>query len=294
MTSLNIFDVAGLGSVVVDHQMMLREYPAANSKVEANGEHVQIGGPVPTALVQLVRWGKSCTFIGCWATDHHGGMIYTDLKTQGVDITHSTRHPDGRSGMAQVWVDIESGSRTIACNRGSHEIKPREIPTTPILHLDGWSADAALMAAKQVKEAEGIVVLDTGSPKPGMDQLFPFVDIVICPSHFMERYFHDSNSVSGAQKLLDQGVRMVIHTHGEKGADVYLSERQFHQPAFDVDVVDTTGAGDIFSAGILYGTLEGWEEEQTVQFASAAAAFKCMRTGNRESLAELHEVLELL
>lgn len=292
MSNTPLFDVLGLGAVVVDHQLVLHEYPAPNSKVEAVSEHLQVGGPTPTALVQLSRWDKHCAFAGVWADDTRGQMISDDLSAEEIDIKHSTIHPDGRSGMAQVWIDQESGSRTIACNRGSHEIASKVLPSCRILHLDGWSAAASLDAAQSVKDAEGLVVLDTGSPKPGMGQLFPLVDVVICPSHFMERYFHDDNAVAGAQQLLDQGVKMVIHTHGEKGAEVYLDERQFHQPAQPVDVVDTTGAGDIFCAGILYGLLEDWPEEKTVKFASLAAAFKCTGIGNRECLPELREVEE--
>ena len=288
------YDVVGLGSVVVDHQMVLSEFPSPNSKVEAHGEHLQVGGPVPTALVQLARWGKNTAFIGSWGEDVHGNMIAEDLTAEHVNISHATVHPDGRSGVAQVWVDESNGSRTIACHRSSHEVQPLDLPATTMIHLDGTSNSAAIAAAETVREHGGIVVMDSGSPKAGNQALFSLVDILICPAHFMERTFHHSDAVAGAQHLLDLGIKIVLHTQGQHGVEVYLPERQFHQPAYPIEPIDTTGAGDIFSAGILYGTLESWPIEQSVKFAAAAAAFKCQGMGNRAALPELHEVNQLL
>ena len=287
------FDVFGLGTVVIDHQMIIPGYPARNSKVEAHNQHIQVGGPVPTALVQLTRWGQRCAFAGSWADDPHGQMISEDLTVEGVDTSISTIHEGGRSGVAQVWIEKEVGSRTIACHRGSHTLEPFSLPQTRLLHLDGWSHTASIHAAEQVREQGGTVVLDTGSPKPGLSELLPLVHVLICPSHFMEKYFQDDDALAGARTLLEIGPRLVIHTRGENGATAYFADRQFHQPAHAVEAVDTTGAGDIFCAGIIFGELKNWSIEQKMAFAASAAALKCRGIGNRDTLPTLQEAESL-
>ena len=83
------------------------------------------------------------------------------------------------------------------------------------------------------------------------------------------------DETQAARVLLDQGVRAVVFTKGSRGASYYDGHDRFDQPAFSVNAVDTTGAGDVFSGAVVFGLLEGWSPRKLVRFAAATAALKC-------------------
>lgn len=292
-------DVLGLGTVLVDHQVVVPSYPEADTKVEVVAERRQVGGPVPTALAMLARLGRKCVFIGKWTNDEAGAFIEQDLSHEGIDIGPSIV-TSGSTGFAHVWLDQQTGSRTVAAWRGVAPIPASELPTTipscKVLHLDGWSSEAAIFAADTVRSAGGQVFLDTGSPKPGIRKLLPFVNVVSCPERFLSQYeplkpFSDDEA---ARYLLGLGPQLVIFTRGNHGSVAYTEEQKFVQPAFPIKAVDTTGAGDVFCGAIIHGILESWSTSRMLKFAAATAALKCSELGNREALPQLDAVRALI
>ena len=133
-----------------------------------------------------------------------------------------------------------------------------------------------------------------GSPKPGLSDLLPLVDVVNAPRRFASLYFAIDDTDEAARRLREMGAGTVIFTHGTGGAVLYNSEGRMEQPAFAVAAVDTTGAGDIFCGAFLYGLLEDWTAADCLKFATATAALKCTRIGNRDALPAMHDVLELI
>ncbi len=291
------FDVVGLGTVVVDFEVLLREFPRANTKNEVTGSHVQIGGPVPTALALLSRFGLSCSFIGSWGQDRLGEMIEADFADCGIDFSWSSITQETRTGFAHVWIDQSNGSRTVAYDRSNTQLSSDKIDCTPLrscraLHLDGWPTEAALLAARTVSESGGLVCLDTGSPKPGMEQLIPYVEVINCPRHFLPAFLNTEDFDVGAARLLEMGPRIVTVTSGSQGAALWTKDTKIEMPAFPIRAVDTTGAGDVFSGALIYAAMHRWPSERMVMFAAAAAAMKCSAIGNRDALPKLKDVLQ--
>ncbi len=290
------FDIAGLGLVVVDHQVVLDRFPEPDTKNEIHTDRFQVGGPVPTALALLARFGKRTTFLGHWGDDAFGAIIEADFRDEGIDFSGSHRRAGIRTGFAHAWIDARTGERTVACMRTERPLCPVDVDEAVLsrcaaLHLDGWPADAALHAARIVKQNGGTVFLDSGSPKPGMEQLIPLVDVVNCPRAFLLKYLGHDDVKRGGQQLLGLGPDMVTITDGSNGATLFTGGDILRQPAFPVAAVDTTGAGDVFSGAMIYATLAGWPADRCLKFASAAAALKCTKLGNREALPLLEEVL---
>jgi len=296
---VSLIKIVGLGTVVVDNQIYVEKYPAWDTKTDIRKQRMQIGGPVPTALVLLTRWGQSCSFIGKWSDDIHGGLIEKDLSAEGLDITNSVIVKGESSGFADVWVEESTGRRTIATSRGSFPpIQESELDLTLIkepvtLHLDGWSSAAAIPAAKHVKNLGGTVVLDAGSPKEGYADLLPLVDVVLCPKRFAKQYFADGPSAA-ATKLQGMGVSTVVFTEGENDIELFQNDLHLKQPAYKIKALDTTGAGDVFCAGYLYAMTQKMTPEEALKFAAAAAALKCTKIGNRDALPSVVDVKRLV
>ncbi len=293
------FDIAGLGIVVIDHQVILAEYPPADTKIEIRDDRFQVGGPVPTALAVLSRFGKRTTFLSHWGDDTFGEMIEADFRAEQIDFSGSHMRTDLRTGFAHAWIDESSGSRTIACARPEQpltvaEIDKRLLGQCGALHLDGWPGEAALHAAQIVKRNGGRIFLDSGSPKPGMEQLIPIVDVLNCPRRFLDQFLGHDDIQQGGRDLIGRGPSLVTITDGAQGATLFTKTEQLTQPAFPISAVDTTGAGDVFSGALTYALLEDWPVDEALKFAAATAALKCTGLGNREALPSLEEVRQLM
>jgi len=300
--------IVGIGTVVVDDVVELDRFPAPDSKAPIRARWRQVGGPVPTALVAAGRLGSHCAFAGKWADDPEGAFVAADLNAEGIDtrLCEHTSEEGTHTGFAQVWVDRERGARNIAFSRGEFPpLTPVALPTdTVLLHLDGSHSDAAVAAAKQARERGLIVVLDAGSLKPRMEELFALADVVVGSHQFLLSATGTAIPSVAGPAMLARGVRRMVMTQGPAGAwirSAAAGEKPIHVPAFEVDAVDTTGAGDVFCGGLIH-MLAGLEQTKgsldtalptAVRFASAAAAWKCKSRGNRAALPRLAEVKTL-
>jgi len=296
----NPFRIFGLGTIVVDHQVILDHLPTPDCKGEVIDDRHQVGGPVPTALCLLRRLGCEAAFQGRWAADKFGRMIEDDLSASGIEYRPPSLLADSKTGFAHVWVEQASGRRSIAAFRGSHQIEERDVKPDLLsrydaLHLDGWSIDASIRAAQLIQNANGLVFIDLGSPKRHLEKLLDVADSVNCPLSLIHRLFNTDDPADGARQLLNLGPQQVTITEGENGAWLFREGHPgIHQPAFPVTAVDTNGAGDTFSGAMIYATMQGWDAAKRLRFASAAAALKCTRIGNRDALPNLGEIESFL
>lgn len=282
-------DVIGLGTVVVDHLVILPNAPIPDQKTSILSDHFQIGGPVPTALTLLRRLGWRCSFISTWGNDSYGQMIENDFSREDLDYAMSANRAAARTGFAHVWVDQQTGSRTIAAYRPPEGIPPTclqhpHLRSARLLHLDGWPGELAIDAARLIRQHGGMVSLDTGSPKPHMRELLQHVDVVNCPRRFIQTFFKTDDLHAASAALLEMGPRLVTITSGADGALLRTSDQLIEKPAIPINAIDTTGAGDIFCGGLIHGLLNDWPAEQLLDFAMTAAAAKCRTLGNRTTL----------
>ena len=285
-------DVVGIGSVLIDQQSILPAYPEVDTKTEILNIRFQIGGPVPTALVLLRRFGRKCAFVGTWADDSFGRDIETDLQNEGLTLLGRCV-PGAQSGFSQVWIERSSGSRTIAFSRGTcgplafADLPIEILKHTRFLHLDGWSGEVASRGAQIVKASGGKVVLDAGGLKPGMSDIIEASDVVICSPRFIGQFLATDDFVYGARKLLKQGPSAVVVTRGEHGAHVFTHSCELAQEIYPTETVDTTGAGDVFAGAFIEGLFQGLDWGSNLKFACAAASIKCSKYGNRDALPSL-------
>jgi len=293
--------VVGLGQCAVDILGTLERYPAIDSKCELDAALIQGGGPVATALVTLARLGVASAFVGRIGSDDFGRRIRVGLTAEGVDCRHLLVDVGKKSQFSFIAVEQERGRRTIFCHRGSaRPLTVNELPTEVIcqsrlLHLDGTHLEAAIAASHLARRNGVVTVLDGGSWRPGLEELLPLVDHAVVSARFAAQLAPGEPISQALPLLLDYGCRAATVTNGEAGSYTLGADGLgFQQPAFAVQAVDTTGCGDVFHGGYLYGLFRDWSLRRTVRFAAACAALKTRALGGRTAIPNSDEVERLL
>jgi sulfofructose kinase len=289
----SIFDVVGLGQCSLDFLGTVSDYPEVDQKAELGDFLVQGGGPVATALVTLSRLGVSAAFAGRVGGDDFGGKIREGLIAEGVDCSALAIDPDGSSQIAFIVVEPRRASRNIFWTRGSArpllegEIPRHLIASARVLHLDGLQREASLAAARFARERGVVTVLDGGSWREGTAELLPYIDHLVVSEKFARHISHEPPQA--LESLLRFGGRAATVTMGEKGSFTLSAGGEFFQGAFPITAVDTTGCGDVFHGGYIFGLLRGWSLQRTVAFAAACAALKTRSVGGRTAIPNLKE-----
>jgi ribokinase len=173
---------------------------------------------------------------------------------------------------------------------GPEELSREAVCSGRALHLDGYEGDAAIQAARWAREAGIPVSLDAERFTERREELFRLSDILIVA----QRFGLEITGRSRVPEILDDmhrlGPRVAGLTRGEHGSVLSVDGRRIEAPGFPVDVVDTTGAGDVFHGAFVYGVLQGWEAGHILLFANAVSALKCTRLGGRTGIPSVSEV----
>lgn len=291
-------DVVGLGFCSLDDLGLVPHLPRLDEGVPLLDVSRQGGGPVAQALVTLARLGAAVGFVGRVGDDDVGHRIRTDMAAEGIDLSRVQVVPGATSARCIILVDKPSGKRSICASRGTAgDIPPAHLDLAHlcsgrVLHLDGHSREAALVAARAARAAGVTVCLDAGYPDPSLAELVALTDVLIVGERFAAAI--EVNERRAATRLVTEGPRVVVVTRGERGSLTRTADAEFCTPAFPVPVVDTTGAGDVFHGAYLFGLLQGWQLEGVAEFASATAALKCTKLGGRAGIPRFADVVGFL
>jgi sugar/nucleoside kinase (ribokinase family) len=316
--------VVGLGFCACDHIYTVADYPDQGGKTRILDRHVQGGGQVATAMVALAKLGVPVRFIGTRGDDEAGDLIESEMRGAGVDRSGLITVPDCSSQQAFIIVprsgivprgdnapassegSAVGGERTIFWRRdprldlSAADLDPRWIPRSPhLLLIDGHEIDACCEAIRLSQERGGVVVLDAEYCESRTAALIAMVDHLVADEHFPRRFLGADcpgppDTAETLAALHRPGMNRVVVTLGARGAVSWDGENLISVPAFDLPVVDTTGAGDAFHAGYCYGLLAGMTEKDRLRFACAVAGLKCRAPGGRAGLPSLPEVARLL
>jgi sugar/nucleoside kinase (ribokinase family) len=294
------FDVVGMGLNSVDFLTLVPEFPAPNSKMKMLQFSKQGGGQVATALVALSRWGVKTKYLGKVGADELGQFSLHSIRQEGVDVSSVTIEPDVTNQFATIIVDASTGDRTILWNRDDRlmyrkgELRKEEVCCGKLLHLDGHDLRAAIRCARWAKE-EGIpTVIDLDKVEPLTSELIKEIDFLVTSSRFPTLYTGISDQKEAFLELQKQTHGFLCATLGHSGAMAWVDGKIFYADGFKVKVVDTTGAGDVFHGGFIYGLLQNWEVEKMLRFANAAAALKCLDLGGRKGIPPLEKTQQFM
>jgi sugar/nucleoside kinase (ribokinase family) len=294
------FDVVGMGLNSVDFLSVVPEFPAPNSKMKMLQFSKQGGGQVATAMVALGRWGVKTKYIGKVGEDDLGQFSLNSIRQEGVDVSSVTIEPNATNQFSMIIVDGPSGDRTILWNRDERlmyregELRKEEVCSGKLLHLDGHDIHAALRCARWANE-EGIpTVIDLDKVEPLTSELIKEIDFVITSSRFPALYTGISDREKALFELQKHTPGFLCATLGHEGAVAMVKGEFIYSEGFRVKAVDTTGAGDVFHGGFIYGLLKNWEVAEILSFANAVAALKCQDLGGRKGIPFLEEVQRFL
>ncbi len=294
------FDCLGFGICALDYLSILDPYPGLDEKVDVVVSSVQGGGPVPTAMATMAKLGAEVAFVGKIGDDYEGMVIRSELEKFGVDVDYLLIDEKVKSLKAFIWVDKNNGKRTVALDKTRMKpVKPKEISFLKdiyfrYLHLDGRDIDASIFLAKKAKKDGSEVILDLGSLRENIEELFPLVDYLVVSREFAYDYTHLEDLSQACSELKKIGFKCVVVTLSEKGC-LWTDENKVNYfPGFKIEVVDTTGAGDVFHGAFIFGLLKKWKMGEIIEFASACAALKCRKLGGREGIPSLKEVKDFL
>jgi sugar/nucleoside kinase (ribokinase family) len=260
----------------------------------------QGGGQVATAMVALSRWSIKTKYIGKVGEDELGQFSLHSIRQEGVDVSSVTIEPNATNQFAMIIVEGPSGERTIIWNRDERlmyregELPKEEVCSGKLLHLDGHDIHAALQCARWAKE-EGIpTIVDLDKVEPLTSELIKEIDFVITSSRFPMLYTGTSDQKKALLELQKHTSGFLCTTLGHQGAVALVNGEFLHVKGFEVNTVDTTGAGDVFHGGFIYGLLQNWEVLKILRFANAVAALKCRELGGRKGIPTLKETQKFL
>lgn len=295
------FDVVGLGCACLDFLGIVPRRPDRDEQVWMSDSTQQGGGMVSTALVALSRLGASTAYIGKIGDDVAGRVIEEEFDLYGVDTGHMMMESGAASLVSMILVDESTGQRTIMAGRTSILLDPSEVPAELVesaryLHLDTTGRQAALTAGRIARESGATVVLDADSlSRPDeIEELLCLTDVLIASRVFSEGLTGLSDPLKSAEVMSGYGTAVTVVTLGEEGSVILSGDRSFHTRSLPVDVVDTTGAGDVYHGAFIFGLLREWDLEKTAEFASAVAAMSCTRLGGRTGIPGLEEAMTFL
>jgi ribokinase len=294
---MTLFDVVGFGALNVDKLFKVNRIAVAEEESFATDYTEACGGSAANTIVGLARLDCKCGFVGKVASDDGGKMLVEDFHKENVNTKGIIHAKQGRSGTVLGFVD-QKGERALYIDSGVNdtigfkEIDTRYAYNTEFLHLSSFVGQKSFQAQKKLLEAlpEKVKVsFDPGSvyARLGMDKLEPIVKktFAMMPnSGELELLTGESDYCRGAKFLLEKGVKIVAVKLGAKGCYVTDGKESHVVKPFKVRVVDTTGAGDAFCAGFLYGLIKGKDLSWCGKAGNFLASRCIMEMGARTGL----------
>ncbi len=294
------FHVLGMACSCWDTLGIVERYPALDEKVGLQELIEQGGGLAATALAAVGKLGGRAAMLGLVGDDSSGQNIIAALQAVGVDTAHLRVVPGTRSRFAFCVIHRTTGQRSIffdtgtAGTPGPEEIDPDLIARAQVVLIDGTTAEGGLRAADLAREQGKPVVLDLERSSPGSDALIRRATHPVIPGHYAVTFADSGSLLDGLRAVQQMGPNTAVATLGDQGCLAVEGEAVHRIPAFDVPVVDTTGAGDVFHGAFAYGLALGRCLADNLVFASAAAAVSCRALGGRAGLGTLDEVEALI
>jgi sulfofructose kinase len=292
-------DVVGVGLNATDTLIPLAHYPARGSKVEFRSANLLPGGQVASAIIACQQWGLRTRYVGKVGDDTAAALHRAEFARTGVEA-HLFTATGCPSQQAFILVD-DSGERTVLWKRDDRlTLRPEELQRDWIvnaraLHVDGHDTPAAVAAAGWARATGVPVSADLDELYPGVEALLKNVDYLITSRDIPGRLAAENDLRKSLPAVRTRfGCRLTAATLGEEGVLAWDGTQFRYAPAFCVRPVDTTGAGDIFHAGFIYGLLQGWPLQRQLEFACAAAALNCTAVGARGGIQSVEAIERLM
>lgn len=291
--------IACVGITVLDRIWYLADLPKEGGKYVANNYTEVGGGPAATAAVAAAKLGANVDFIGRVGDDDTGSRLLAELESLGVNTRFTRIFKGARSSQSAVLVDA-SGERIIA-NYPSPDL-PAEADWLQDIGFSQWDVvladvrwhDGAKQALTLARQQGVTTVLDADITPQDIADLVALSDHAAFSAPGLQRMTQIAEAESALKKAQTLTNGHVYVTQGKDGCYWLEKGALSHLPAFQIDVVDTTGAGDVFHGALAVGLAQNQPAQEAVRFASAVAALKCTRPGGRAGIPDCDQTRSFL
>jgi ribokinase len=296
-------DVIGLGALNIDELFLVDEL-IKDDEIVVNSSIVSCGGSAANTIYALAKLGLKAGFIGVVGDDSQGAFILKDFKSQGVDISKIRKVKNQPTGKALGFVD-KKGKRSLYILVGANLYLTQEdidfsyINQAKVLHMSSLKGkiDLQSYAVSKLKDslilsfAPGAVLVREGLAK--LSQILKRVNILFLNSKELFVLTQEKNIETAFLKLLDYGVETIVLTQGESPTIIRTKENTYHIPCeFKVEVVkDTTGAGDAYAGGFLFGLIKGYDLVNSARLGHLVASYSIQGIGARSNLPTYEQLI---
>jgi sulfofructose kinase len=296
------WDVLGLGAVAVDDLVYVDQYPLPDTKLPIQAQERQGGGLAGTALVTAARLGANAAYFGVLGGDELSRFTLEELKREGVDCAPALHNPNARPYHSIVIVDLSTGQRSILYSADGvmepelRDIGPDLVGNCRVLFVDHTWIGASLRAVELAHANQIPVVGDFERTGDGrLSDLMYQIDHLILGLPVAGKASGEAEPVAAVHALSRPDRACCVVTGGERGC--WYSEyggQVRHCPAFQVQVVDTTGCGDVFHGAYAACIARGEGVDRAIRVATAAAGIKATQPGGRKGIPDLATVNHFL
>ena len=297
-----------IGSLIVDMVITAPHLPEPGENVHGTGFAMVPGGKGANQAVAASRLGEDARLMGCVGADAFGDFLVESLAPDGVDSILVKRSPDVPTGVALIAIEEGTGMNTIVVDPGANmaltvedldAVEPFYTRAGIALFQLEIPLDVVAEGARRAHDHGLVTVLDAGPPRDADLDLLAAFDVVSPNARELAdlagREVRDIKSaVRAAKELEAAGIKRLVVKMGEEGALLITSGQAVHLPPFEIDAVDSTGAGDAFTAGLAVALAEGASDEEAVRFANAAGASAVTVMGALPSMPARSAVASLL
>ena len=294
-----------VGSSNTDLVIRVDHFPKASETIMGSDFMTAQGGKGANQAVAVARLGGKAVFVACLGKDTFGEATLTALRAEGIDTRYVKLTADAATGVATITVD-DSGENSIIVAAGANALlSPEdvgdasgEISSAALVLMQLETPMPTLIEAARLAHNGGAKVVLNPAPFPKQPlpaELLQNVDIVI-PNETEAAYMtgvevtDDASALAAIRRIQQLGVSNAIITVGSKGAYTLDGDNLLHVPAFVVNAVDTTAAGDTFCGAFCVALTKGFAMADAIRMANKAASVSVTRRGAQPSVPTAAEV----
>lgn len=307
-------DVVGLGSCTVDYFAIVPRLLGADEKINATRMEIHAGGVTANNLTQVARLGASTGWLGLIGDDENGRIIQKAFTSDGMDLSGIEIVKGEHSSLTWIPVDT-AGERCIymfpnvtgkvSSYQIDHRFAPHiknarhfhseasQLPIAPVKKAMCIAKDAGVRVFFDLDVSPNFFAQSNLGTQEELVGALQFVDVLKPCKAAARELTGEADYENIAKRILGFGPKLCAITLGADGCLIVSSQKSVHVPAFKVQVVDTTGAGDAFMGGLSYALLQGWDFERAGIFANACAAICSTQVGAR-AMSRLDKVLPFI
>jgi ribokinase len=297
------YGVVGFGNSAVDDMVQLEGFPEPDSKQRITSIERQPGGQCTTALVAASRLGERCAYAGVLGENELSEFVRSALRKEAVEFCGTVAYSDARPYYSIVLVDASTGNRTILYSatqvRGPvpEDISEELIRDAAVLLVDQLGPEGTLYACEVAKRCATQIVADFERlDHECLWQAMRLVDHLILPMRTAREITGCSDPSLAVRELARTGRICTAATDGPNGCWFITCDCETikHQPAFQVDVVDTTGCGDVFHGAYAAAIARNLAPELAVRYAAVTAALSATQRGGQAGIPSLKAVEQFM